>query len=122
MFKRIITMIMVMAMIGAFAMSASAVCMSENGRPGVIGMEYLDDILYLNDLYLNEEIEIGYTIEMVHVEDYWMVLLEGDADEYEGLSAMGIYDHMPTEDEIDILWANRMTDDEFNDLMEQYGY
>ena len=122
MFKRIITMIMVMVMIGAFAMSASAVCLSEDGRPGIVGMEYLDDIMYLNELYVNEDLEVDYRVEMVPVENYWMVVLEGEADEYVGLMAMGIYDHMPTEDEIDVLWANRMTEDEFNNLMEQYGY
>ena len=36
--------------------------------------------------------------------------------------ACGIYDHTPTEEEFDILWANRMLEDEMNELMEEYGF
>lgn len=122
MFKRMFTMIMVMAMIiGTFAVSAGAVCQSEDGRPDIIGMEHYEAVAALDELYMEEGREVDYEITMIHVEEYWIVTLEGWADEYYDYEAYGIYDHMPTEEEIDILWANRMTGDEYDNLCEKYG-
>lgn len=121
MFKKMFTMIMVMAMmVGIVAVPANAVVLSEEGRADFVGMEYFEAVYELNKRHENGEFEIDYELQMVHVEDYWVVNLEGEADAYWGYSAMGIYDHMPTEEEIDILWANRMTDDEFIELFEKY--
>lgn len=122
MFKRMFTMIMVMAMIiGALALPASAVCQSEDERPDIIGMEHFDAIDKIMTLYEEEDRDYDYDITMIHVEDYWVVVLEGYADEYYDYSAYGLYDHMPTEEEIDILWANRLTDEEYDNLCEKYG-
>lgn len=121
MFKRMFIMIMVMAMIfGIFALPANAVVQSESGRPDIIGMEHYDEIIALQELYEEEGREYDYDITMIHVEEYWIVTLDGWADEYYGYGAYGIYDHYPTEEEIDILWANRMTDEEFDNLIEKY--
>ena len=121
--KKIIAMIMVMCMIiGAGIVSANALCTSENDRPDIVGMEHFDAIMELNERHENDEFEILYNIEMVHVEGYWLVSLEGEAEMYDDYCAFGMYDHMPTEEEIDVLWANRMLEDEMIDLMEQYGF
>ena len=121
--KKIITMIMVMCMvIGTCAMSVDALCTAEDNRPDIVGMEHFEAIKELNDRYNENDMEIAYTIEMVHVEGYWCVVLTGEADEYYDYRAYGMYDHMPNEEEIDILWANRMLEDEMNDLFERYGF
>ena len=122
MFKRIITMIMVVTMIiGTFAINAGAVCQSEDARPDIIGMEHYDIVKEMLERYENENRDPDYEITMFHVEGYWIVTLEGWADEYLDYEAYGIYDHNPTEEEIDILWANRMTDEEYDNLCEKYG-
>lgn len=122
MFKRIITMIMVMAMIiGAFALPAGAVCQSEEGRPDIIGMEHWDAVTEIVTRMEDEDREIDYSIEMEHIDGYWAVVLDGYADEYWGYTAYGIYDHYPTEEELNIQWANRMTDEEYDNLCEKYG-
>lgn len=122
MFKRMFTMIMVMAMIvSAFAMNASAICQSDEGRPDIIGMEHWDVVNEMEERYENEDRDPDYDITMVHVEGYWIVTLDGWADEYMDYEAYGIYDHYPTEEEINVLWANRMTDEEFDNLAEKYG-
>lgn len=121
--KKIIAMIMVMCVfIGTCAMSVDALCTSEANRPDIVGMEHFEAIKALNDRYNDEDIEVPYTIEMVHVEGYWCVVIEGEADEFSDYVAYGMYDHMPTEEEIDILWANRMLEDEMADLLERYGF
>ena len=123
MFKRMFTMIMVMAMIiSTFALSAGAVCVSEEGRPDIIGMEYYNTVNEISELYEKESRDPDYSITMTHVEGYWVVTLDGWADEYRDYTAYGIYDHYPTKEEIDIQWTNRMTDDEYDNLMtEKYG-
>lgn len=122
MFKRMFTMIMVMAMIiGTFAVSAGAVCLSNDGRPDIIGLEHLDIVMEIDERLNNDEIELDYMIEMCQVEGYWCVYLTGEADAYYDYEAFGMYNHMPTEEEIDILWANRMLSDELYDLMDKYG-
>lgn len=122
MFKRIITMILVVVMcMGVFAGCASAGCKSEEGRPGIVGVEYLDKVMEIDERYDNGDVVFDYTVRMAQAEDYWIVYLEGEADEYYGYVAVGIYDHVPDEKEIDILWANRMLEDEIVNILEQYG-
>ena len=122
MLKRMFTMIMVMAMIiGTLALPAGAVCQSEEGRPDIIGMEHWDIIVEMEERYENENRDPDYDITMVHVEGYWIVTMDGWADEYYEYTAYGIYDHYPTEEELNIQWANRMTDDEYENLCEKYG-
>ena len=122
MFKKIITMMMVMVMVISSAAAANAMCVSEEGRPGIVGMEHIEAIIDIDTRYNNDEIEIDYRIEMAHAEGYWVVVLTGEADEYYGYSALGFYDHMPNEEEIDVLWANRMLGEEFEGLLDEYGF
>ncbi len=117
MFKKIISTMLALVVVIGGAIGASAVCASEESRPGIIGLEYLDAIIELDELYQNDEFELQYRIEMDHVEDYWMVSLEGES--VEGYTAIGFYDHYPTEEELDILWANRLTEDELDILIEE---
>lgn len=121
MFKKIIsTMLALMVVIGG-AVNVSAVCASEEDRPaGIIGTEHNEAIKELGESWDNDELEIPYSIEMVHAGDYWVVALTGET--VEGYQAAGFYDHYPTEEEIEILWANRVSDDELNDLFEYYGF
>ena len=120
--KKIITMIMVMCMvIGTCALSVDALCTTENSRPDIVGMEHFEAIMDLNERHINGEVEVPYNIEMVHVEGYWCVAIEGNGD-FSDYCAYGMYDHMPNEEEIDILWANRMLEDEMIDLMDKYGF
>ena len=121
--KKIIAMIMVMCVfIGTCAMSVNALCTAEDNRPDIVGMEHFEAIMEITNRYDENDIEVPYTIEMSHAEGYWVVALYGEADEYYDYCAFGMYDHMPTEEEIDILWANRMLEDEMNNLFEQYGF
>ena len=105
MFKRMITLIIVVMVVMSLAISANAVCTSESGRPDIIGMEHFDAIKEI----ANREDDYVYTYEinMARIEDY---------------VACGVYDHTPTEEEFDILWANRMLEDEMDELMEKYGF
>ena len=120
MFKRMITLIIVVMVVMSLAISANAVCTSESGRPDIIGMEHFDAIKEIADR--EDDYEYTYEISMARIEDYWLVYLEGYADGFEGYVACGIYDHTPTEEEFDILWANRMLEDEMDELMEEYGF
>lgn len=120
--KKIIAMIMVMCMfIGTCALSADALCTNEASRPDIIGMEHFDAVKELDERYDNGEIEPSYNIQMGCIEGYWCVALNGNGD-FDDYCAFGMYDHAPTEEEFDILWANRMTADEMDALMEQYGF
>ena len=120
MFKRMTTLIIVVMVVMSLAISADAVCASESGRPNIIGMEHFDAIKEIADR--EDDYEYTYEVNMARVEDYWLVYLEGYADCFEDYVAFGIYDHTPTEEELDILWANRMLEDEMDELMEKYGF
>lgn len=122
MFKKIVVIAMVLVMFAGFAVNAHAECASEDGRPDIVGLEHIEDILKLKESYENDE-DVGYKyyIEMINIDGYWMVFLEGE-DAYSGYCAFGIYDHAPTEGDFEILWANRMTEDEINNRMEEIGF
>ena len=96
-----------------------SICMSEKGRPGIVGLELLDHVKEVDERYKNGEIETLYTIEMVRADDVWRVALTGQND-YDDYVAFGIYDHIPTEKDFMVLWANRMLDDEMDELMDNY--
>lgn len=116
MFKKIISAMLALVVVIGGAVSVSAACASEDGRPGIIGLEHLEAIKKVDELHENNEIEIPYVVTMGHADRYWVVTLEGvDAV---GYSAVGLYDHYPTEEELNILWANRLTDDEIDSLLE----
>lgn len=121
MFKKVIVVMVVMIMAIGGAVGVNALCMSEEGRPGIVGAEHIDTILEIEERWNEDDRDVDYDITMTQAEGYWIVLMEGFADEYYGYSAMGIYDHFPAEEEINILWANRMLEDELYDLMDEYG-
>lgn len=121
MFKKIISIAMALVVIIGGAFSASALCVSEDGRPGIVGMEHVEAVKKLNDAWNEGEVEIAYMVEMIRVEGYWVVQLTGH-DIAEDYMSVGFYDHCPTEEELDILWANRLLEDEMMTLMEQYGF
>ena len=122
MFKKFITMMMVMIMVIGSTITANAVCASEDDRPNIIGIEHIEGFIDACERLDEDGYELEYDITMVRVEGYWFVELEGWADEYYDYCAVGIYDHVPSEEEIDILWANRMLEDELCDLMDKYGF
>lgn len=118
MFKKIISAMLALVIVIGGAVSASAACASEDGRPGVIGMDYLEAIEEIDE---KNEIEIPYVISMAHVDRYWAVTIEGTVDTFDYI-AVGIYDHYPTEEEMNTLWANRLTDDEMDNLLEGFDF
>jgi hypothetical protein len=125
MFKKFITIMMVVMVIGMViggVITTSASHASEDNEPDIVGIEYIETIIELEERWENDEIEIDYSVESVYIDGYWMVVMEGESDEYDGYMALGIYDHTPSDKEIDILWANRMLEDELYDLMEEYGF
>jgi hypothetical protein len=120
--KTIIAIVMaIMTVIGLCGcMIASAAAEPKQELPGIVGVEYLKDVDRLEKLYEEEGREVDYMIQMVHVEDYWVVYMEGEADAYWGQDALGIYDHVPTSEEIDYLWTKRIDYDVLNDLVEEH--
>ena len=121
MFKKIISIAMALVVIIGCATSVSAVCISEDKRPGIVGMEHFETMKKIDEAYKNGEVEIPYSVEMIRMEGYWMVCLSGyDTDK--GYTAVGLYDHAPTDEEFDILWANRMTETEMESLMRENGF
>lgn len=119
MFKKFTAIAMTLVIMLGCAIGVSALCASEEDRPGIVGAELVDIIMELEDSYWNDEIEIPYEARMICVEGYWVVYLEGyDVDDY---YAAGFYDHMPNEEEIKILWANRMIEEEFDIACEELG-
>lgn len=115
--KIIVITLVVIVMVSALAMPANALAMSESDRPtGVIGLDLLLEMYYKYS-ESEEGIVTDYTIEMAKVDDKWIVSLEGEAEEFEDYCAAGFYDHYPTEEEINVLWANRVTSSELDDIM-----
>lgn len=121
MFKKVIVSMVVMVMAICGTISVHALCMSEEGRPGIVGAEHIKTIIEIDERWEADDRDVDYEITMTQVEGYWIVMMEGFADAYYGYSALGIYDHMPSEDEVNILWANRMLEDELYDLMDEYN-
>lgn len=115
MFKKIIAFAIAMMVITTGAVNANALCGSEDDRPGIIGAEYADIIAEID-----ERVDVAYEICMGRAEGYWVVLIEGQND-YSDYIALGMYDHMPNAEEIEILWANRMLEDEMEVLIDQLG-
>lgn len=118
--RTIISVMLVLVIVIGCAANASAICNSEDYRPAIIGMEHQNAIMKLYEAWWNGEIEIPYNVEMTQVGGYWVVRLIEDV--YEDYVAYGIYDHCPTEEEFEILWANRMLEDEMYDLLEELGF
>ena len=122
MFKKIISAMLVLVIMATAVASASALCSSENGRPEIVGLEHLESVKKLDSLWREGEVEIPYTIKMSQCEGYWVVIMESEDYDEICYEAIGMYDHYPTGEEIDILWANRMTEDEMDEFKEALGF
>jgi hypothetical protein len=118
--KFIVMMMVVIVVIGTITIGAYADTKPQVNVPGIVGAEHLETILDLEDRWFNGEFELDYMIEIVRVDGYWVVTLEGDADAYWDQMAIGIYTHAPTEEDIDFLWTTRVNMDTINDTIENY--
>lgn len=65
-----------------------------------------------------EEPVPDYEIRMANADGLWAVVLEGKAD-FEDYMAVGCYDHYPSEEEINVLLANRFTSDEVTEMIDE---
>ena len=121
MFKKMIIMVMVVivAMSAVACTSVNAVGNTPETVPGIVGYEHVDHFIDADNRYNNGEDVYDYLITMAEVDGFWLVQLEGDTDAYWDQSAIGMYDHMPTEEEIDFLWANRIDCDVLSDMIEK---
>lgn len=119
--KKIIAILLVLIMaISCTACGSKAESAKDIHCPGFIGLEHLDVIKELDNRIETGELQQPYTIEMGQVEGYWAVYLtcELEDDTYE---AVGLYDHMPTQEEFDILWENRVPWHQLSDLLSGLG-
>ena len=121
MFKKMIIMVMVVivAMSTVACTSVDAVSNTPETVPGFVGYEHVDRFIDADNRYNNGEDVYDYVITMVEIDDFWYVHLEGITDAYWDQAAVGIYDHAPTEEEIDFLWTNRIDYDVLNDKLEE---
>lgn len=94
----------------------------ESSQPSIIGTEHIDKVIDPETRWSGGDNGIVYSIEMIEVNGYWVVYLKGESDEFYGYAAYGIYENMPSEEEIDILWTHRMPKDDLVLLMDEYGY
>ncbi len=118
--KIIVTTLVVIVMVSTLVIPANALTMTEDDRPvGIIGIDLL--MKYYEEYGDNSEKEEpvpDYEIRMANVNDLWTVVLEGKAD-FEDYMAVGCYDHYPSEEEINVLWANRLTSDEVYEMIDE---
>lgn len=119
--KKIIAIMLVLVMAISCTACGSAAKASDVHCPGFIGLEHLDTITELNNRFDAGELNPEYTVEMGQLEGYWAVYITGQG-EYEEYEAAGFYDHMPSEEELDILWANRVPWNQLSDLMSGLGF
>lgn len=117
--KKIISMLVMVIVMMTLSVNAFAVCESENDRPEVIGLNNVDvkKIVSLREKMYDNEID--YETRIISDGDIWYVFLDSEdyADEY---YAIGFYDHFPSQEEIEVLWANRMTFDELSSIGDDY--
>ncbi len=117
--KIIVTALVVIVMVSALVIPASALVMTEDDRPvGIIGIDLM--IKYYEEYGDSEKEEPipDYEITMAKADGLWVVALEGKTD-FEDYMAVGCYDHYPSEEEINILWANRLTSDEVYEMIDE---
>lgn len=117
--KIIVTTLVVIVMVSTLVIPANALTMTEDDRPvGIIG---IDLMMKYYEEYGNSEKEEpvpDYEIRMATADSLWTVVLEGKAD-FEDYMAVGCYDHYPSEEEINVLWANRLTSDEVYEMIDE---
>ena len=122
MFKKMIVMVMVVivALSTVACMSVDAVESTPETVPGIVGYEHIDRFIDAANRDANGEEVYDYTIEMIRCDDgFWYVSLTGETDAYWDQVAIGLYDHAPTEEEIDYLWSVRVNEDMLYDKLEE---
>jgi len=118
----IVTTLMVIIMVSLLAIPANAMSMYEDNRPvGVIGLDLLTKYVEKYNECEDDSYDPDYKVTMGKVDTVWVVYLEGYTEAFEGYEAVACYDHYPSEKEMNILWANRVTDDEFNNILDEIG-
>ena len=119
--KKIIV-IMLCIIIAVFSVACTPTAKAnEINFPGLNGLEHLDAIKDLNARYEAGQIKPEYEITMGQIENYWVVYLEGDVAG-ETYAAGGFYDHVPSMEEINILWTNKIPHRQFTSLIEGLGF
>lgn len=117
--KIIVTTLVVIVMVSTLVIPANALTMTEDDRPvGIIGIDLM--MKYYEEYGDSEKEEPvpDYEIRMATADSLWTVVLEGKAD-FEDYMAVGCYDHYPSEEEINVLWANRLTSDEVYEMIDE---
>lgn len=120
--KIIVTTLVVIIMVSLLAIPANAMTMSEDNRPvGVIGLDLLTKYAEAYNECEDDSCDPDCKVTMGKVDTVWVVYLEGYTEAFEGYEAIGCYDHYPSEKEMNILWANRITEDELNYILDEIG-
>lgn len=117
--KIIVTTLVVIVMVSTLVIPANALTMTEDDRPvGIIGIDLM--MKYYEEYGDSEKEEPvpDYEIRMANADGLWVVALEGKAD-FEDYMAAGCYDHYPSKEEINVLWANRLTSDEVTEMIDE---
>ena len=117
--KIIVTTLVVIVMVSTLVIPANALTMTEDDRPvGIIGIDLMKKYYEEYGDSEKEEPVPDYEIRMANADGLWVVVLEGKAD-FEDYMAACCYDHYPSEEEINVLWANRVTSDEVTGMIDE---
>ena len=119
--KKIIAIMLVIVIAICCTACASTTEANEVSCPGLIGLNHLEVIKDLNDRYEAGKIKPEYKITKGQIEGYWIVYLEGEVDGDVHVAG-GFYDHEPNREEIEILWANKVPEQQFSSLLEGLGF
>lgn len=121
--KKVITIIMLLVVMFSCVACSEKQAAEPNTMvlPGIVGTEHLDKLKELDKLYDSGEFDYGFVVELRQFEGYWLVYVYGPAGE-KTMSAFGVYDHMPSQEEIDILWSERVPEEQLINLMNGLGF
>lgn len=121
MFKKMIIMVMVaiVALSAVACTSVDAASITPETVPGIVGYEHIDRFVDTLTRFNSGEDVYDYTVEMLECDGFWYVGLAGETEAYRDQAAVGIYDHAPTEEEINFLWTNRVSQDVLMNAFEE---
>lgn len=106
--KKIVSMMLVLVMLCTFVGCGEANLPDPN-EPGIVGREYVEEIMSIKEA-------TKYEVAMEEAQGYWVVTVIGK-NAHHGWANCGMYDHYPSEKEIDILWERRISiDDLYNEI------